>query len=555
MSESVLEAGTLEESKGMMDLIKPTSIDIPAEVDSWLDSVDVKQAASVVDRFLDVVSTGSGRATHYNSKEEQEKALREVHSAMFNIDRGLYSVLVMLQGATDHSRQLAATTLLDNPSRGASSVFIDPRDEGKILSILVRNLPTQRMLKLFVSFATGDNKINNARTRKLILRAILQADTDTLEYWAVKYRQKISVALRHAIGQKRTGIITSIIKKSTNVSKLDDKEVGILNTTVGKYILEHGDGRLSDKLQIIGFVFGVESDLTLPKLKAYVEVKGGKWNAGKELPIDTMEGLRKQYFPTKKKEDVLALTKDNLSKGQKMSVQKRAKAAGVKVEFDPKGYDPVKLYKYAYEMGLTEEIVEALNDKARKAGESFPVRFEKVGVLVDNSQSMYGHKTQAYHPISVALSIRDMLYAVSNECVTKYTSVHSGMTKSERRLPQPSGDTSLALHFVELMETEPDAVFILSDGYENTSAGRLSEVLKVVRDMGIETPVFQISPVSAAESSGIKNLAPGLVNVLPVANSTALGTTMIKAMLTSDPKNGLRYLIGTSLKQLEMKGV
>lgn len=548
--ESVLEKEITETEnvEEIMDLVKPSSIDIPVEVDNWLASVDVKEAASVVDRFLDIVSTASGRATHYNSKEEQENALREVHGAMFNIDRGLYSILVMLDGSTDHSRQYAATTLLDNPTRGAGSAFVEPRDEGQILSHLIRNLPTQRMLKLFVSFATGKNKINNSRTRKLILRSLLQADTDTLEFWAVKYRQKLSVALRHAVGQRRSGILASILGKTTDISKFSDKEAGIIKSTVGKFILENGDKNLSGKLEIIKFIFGVETDLTLPKLSAYVSVKGGDWNSGKVLPIDTMEGLRKQYFPSKKKEDVLSLTKDSMSKGQKMAVQKRAKAAGVSVEFDPKNYDPVKLYKFAYEMGITDEIVEALDEKAIKAGQKFPVRFENVGILVDNSQSMYGHKTQAYQPISVALSIRDMLRAISNDNVTRYTSVRAG--EEELRLPMPSGDTSLASHFISLMESEPDAVFILSDGYENTSAGRLSEVIKVVRDMGIETPVFQISPVSASESSGIKQLAPGLVNVLPVANSTALGTTMLKAMLTSDPKNGLRYLIGTSMNQI-----
>ena len=49
-------------------------------------------------------------------------------------------------------------------------------------------------------------------------------------------------------------------------------------------------------------------------------------------------------------------------------------------------------------------------------------------------------------------------------------------------------------------------VFVLTDGYENAPAGRFAEVVRAVRQMGVETPIHQFSPVFAAEARGIRSL-------------------------------------------------
>ena len=58
-------------------------------------------------------------------------------------------------------------------------------------------MPAQRLLKLFLIFRgdKGGKRVNNARTRKLILRSIL--DNPKLDFWAVKYRRKVAMCLAH----------------------------------------------------------------------------------------------------------------------------------------------------------------------------------------------------------------------------------------------------------------------------------------------------------------------------------------------------------------------
>ncbi len=115
--------------------------------------------------------------------------------------------------------------------------------------------------------------------------------------------------------------------------------------------------------------------------------------------------------------DVLELTKSQLTTGQKIAVQRKAEQSGVEVEFDPAKYDAVRLYVYAFEMGMTESIRQALRDKAETAAARLPVRFDRVAVLIDSSQSMIGHDTQARRPIATALALRDLLSATADESV------------------------------------------------------------------------------------------------------------------------------------------
>ena len=89
------------------------------------------------------------------------------------------------------------------------------------------------------------------------------------------------------------------------------------------------------------------------------------------------------------------------------------------------------------------------------------MQFERVGVLIDASQSMIGHDTQARRPIATALALRDLLSATADDAIA-ITS--DGRSTDSYELVEPSGDTSLAAGLVQLLKSEPDVVFVLSDG-------------------------------------------------------------------------------------------
>ncbi|NJL13227.1 MAG: hypothetical protein HC913_09660 [Microscillaceae bacterium] len=74
---------------------------------------------------------------------------------------------------------------------------------------------------------------------------------------------------------------------------------------------------------------------------------------------------------------MLELTKANLSKSQKMVLQNKAEKENIALDFDPTQYDAVRLYLYAFARGLSPEIKEALEQKAKQTAQQAGVRFQK----------------------------------------------------------------------------------------------------------------------------------------------------------------------------------
>lgn len=500
--------------------------------------------------FLDSAAIATGRGTFYNSREEQTAAVEAAHRDLMEVDCDVYAAALLMPGVTDYSRQIGVRRLLQTNTVGG---LLSAQTRSIVVQRLVQELPTQRMLKLFGTLRR--ERINNARTRRLILDTLLNADS--LEFWAVKYRTKLRVAFTHAWGRRVASILRCVLAKpagdrTESESQIVRKNLTRLIARTDRVIQSQttvGVAATHERVeQCVRFILGDENNVTLERLAAYRDAKSD-FARGSVLPTETMEGLRSRFHRERSSADVLALTKSQLTSGQKIAVQRKASAAGVDVKFDPARYDAARLYVYAFEMGMTDAIRHALIDKAKRAAAQLPVRFDRVGVLIDSSLSMVGHDTQARRPIATALALRDMLVATAEES-SVLTS--DGTTMGVCELVQPSGDTSLAGGLVRLLKEEPDAVFVLTDGYENAPAGRFADVVAAVRRMGVKTPIHQFTPVFAAESRGVRKLSDTLV-AMPVNNPESIGLGLLKALMEADVDRGVAALFGmTKLRQLSL---
>ena len=204
--------------------------------------------------FLDSVATATGRGTFYNSREEQAVAVEAAHRDLFDIDRDVYTAALLLSGVTDYSRQIGVRRLLQT-NRGDG--ILPAEFEAAAIRHLVRELPTQRMLKLFGMLRR--DRVNNARTRRLILGEILGADG--LEFWAVKYREKLRVALTHAWGRSAASILRSVLAKSPDART--EKESQIVRRNVTRFVRDDVVCRIE---QCVRFVLGDEEGVTLNRL-------------------------------------------------------------------------------------------------------------------------------------------------------------------------------------------------------------------------------------------------------------------------------------------------
>jgi hypothetical protein len=506
--------------------------------------IQLTDASEVVCRFLDVAGTTYGRATHYNSRDEQQGAEMAAHKALFELSRSLYAILMAMPGLPDRAHMLGVRNLLTDREVGQDG-YLSDQQERLLLQYMCQALPAPRMFKLFVAFAVGSKKdgiakANNARTRKLVLRTLF--NSPRLPLWSVKYRDKLARALTHVWGQRTTSIITSILKRDQRLR--NPKEQGILRTYVEKYV----DGQCisGHLLDSIGFALGIE-DRPRHKLHiAYVAAKKDL-DQGSSLPPEVLEGIRSQYHPDVPKERVIELTKGSMTSGQKARVQKRAKAAGVEVEFNPMALDPVELYIYAFEMGMTTEIALALVKKAKALAKIFPARHSKINIIMDCSASMAGNREQKLRPMATALALRDLLRKVGGNVRTCYCGGDLG--EAPHMLVRPMGDTALADALIDAMEDAPDAVYVISDGYENAPAGRFAEVLAALRGLGFNMPVYHLNPVMAAEKVGVKRLSPdeGL-STLPAPSPQGLSVAMVRGLIEQNPLDGINMLVRSTLQ-------
>jgi len=135
----------------------------------------------------------------------------------------------------------------------------------------------------------------------------------------------------------------------------------------------------------------------------------------------------------------------------------------------------------------------------------------------------------------------------------KATIVATNGTFDKYGMIETSGSTSLADALLEVVEQNPDAVYMLSDGYENAPAGRVNEVINALRDMDVDIPIFQISPVMSVESAGIRSLSDS-IEPLPVSKPEGIGLSMIRAAISQgELEQGIAGLLDIITKRLVIK--
>lgn len=499
--------------------------------------VEPARAGALVRSFLDTAATSYGKATHYNTAAEVRAAERASHDALLAMDRELYALLLTLPGMTDRAHQLGVRNLLAT-TRSGQEHLLSTDGEREIAYRLAAALPPQRMLQLFAGLRgrdehLGQGRVNNARARKLVLRTVLRARK--LDLWAVKYRDKLRAALTHALGERKAGILRSILSKPADGRNA--KEIKILREEIGRF----GDGqrRLGWLYECVGFVLGAKPEGYGVEIFGKFQAAKRDLAAGTGLPIEVLEGIRSQYHAEVPSSVVIELCKDTMSRGRRMSVQRQARAAGVEVAMDPTVYDAVKLYVYAFEMGMSDDVAQALDAKARRSARDFPMRYGRLGILVDASRSMAGDHSQKLRPLATVLALRDMLGHTADEVVIRYAGA-----RPAGHLVRPAGDTELARGLVELVRALPDAIYVLSDGYENAPAGRFAEVVAAFEQLGIRVPIHHLNPVMAAEASGVRELAPGRVATTPVHDLDGLGLSFLRHLVDVDPVQAVNALLG-----------
>ena len=501
---------------------------------------------------ISVASGSKSSATYYHSRDEQMKALQKEIQKMYGLSKELPLIVATQKGATG---QFVSEVLLNefkHTLKGGACNIVNPIDwydnglSDKAVLTALNNLGENGLpyvLRLFIDLK--DSKINNERSRKIILGFIW--GQQNLEFYSLKYRNKIAKILRHVYGVKMTSVLLSIAQKQVGTEGHligTEKETTILNEGIIRYF----NGDVMKALKLLLFLFKKEAGYAykateFPLLSEYQKAKIDITNVH-SVPEEVLIGMiastsHPQYhalWSTKvQREATKAMFRKNVtvtSVNQQVRQTKSTAKLGVEKHVDvEKATDFMALYKTGYENGFTREIKIAIGKLAEKkkiAG----FFYQNIGIIVDDSISMTGNALESKNtPRAIADFTSKVLFASATNTTTVRTS---------------DVFTDLATGFIELLVVEKnmskpyDAIFIITDGYENAYDGLTNEVISIWKaETGRNIPIFQISPITGAEMGGnVRALGTGIVT-MAINNPVALQPQITARLLEIDTKRWL----------------
>lgn len=492
---------------------------------------------------LEVASGSKSSATYYHNRGEQIKAIKDNVKNLYTLSKELPLIVATQKGVTGKFVSEVLLNEFKNTQHGGACNIVNPIDwydnglsDKAILSALynLNENGIPYVLRLFVDIK--NEKINNERTRKIVLSFLL--NHPNLEFNALKYRNKIADVLKHVYGIKKTSVLTSIAKKYLiNNIFHDEKEAMIAKNNLLKYF---NDEERAFKL----FLFIMKEDENIsfserdfPILFEYQKAKTDITDV-KKVPEEVLIGLisnknhpqyNELWSTSAKRKATKAILRKNVevtSVNQQVRQTKSSAKLGVDKNVDmKKATDFLALYKTGYENGWTSEIKEAI-DKLAEKKKFTNFLYKNVGIILDDSNSMTGHKKESKN---------------TPKAIAHFTAKVLGKSAENTTIVKAQDEvTDLASSFVKLLKNEDednqyDAIFILTDGYENSYEGLMNEVLSVYfEETNRNIPIFQISPITGSEMKGnVRKLGENVVT-MAVNNPVAIQPQINARLLEID---------------------
>lgn len=495
-------------------------------------------------QFLEVTESAVDRATFYNSLTQQEESVDNLHDSMMSHDRELYILTQGFSSLNYYNRLAICRNVLFNNGYlaleggerkyarfskttgarlfGGTSREVDWRElENEVILRTWASVPVTTLLRELVKWRK--RHLNNMRSRNLILRFIFGADNFC--HWAMVYRKLLRSVLSHVWGEAQTLRIKKDASHYLRLGSVSD----LLKSKVQKYLVKNTLKDVCEGLSVIMGDFNVP--FTRPE---YVQRQEARGDASKiaGLPVDVALGLGSMHKDFDKS-TVYGSKKaqEKMSAKQKVRVQRAAEKTGAAVEMDLATQNTSTIIRYGYERGFDKDVTSAIAKRIKSEAKKSPMRFGKAAVVVDSSASMFGSGQRKYFPIASGLSVALFVKEISDSCEIIYTS------ETTAKFPRPSGDTDLAGAVVKAFMTKPEIVFLVSDNYENVSAGTLDSVIRAIRKVGIKTPLVNLNPVFASESTGVRKVSD-LCFTSSVTGSESLPAMYEKLLIASgdDPR-------------------
>ena len=423
-------------------------------------------AAEDVLLFVNAATASTGQREFHSGAADQAMSLEFLHEYMLVNYRELYAASLAL-GINDHNATLAIRRLL---ATGKDATTEQKRVEGALIARRLLDLPPPRVFRLFKTLQRDG--VNNRRTRAIV-RNWIQA-LQNPAFHAVKYRSGFKAGLKHT------------------------------HTDIG-------DGELRD------FLFGPlqRKPYTTPILETW---RQAHYNSGAlyKLPYTVAEGFAAKHGI--QREVFLSRIGDRMTPVEKLRAGEEPLDPLALVEGTAKYCGPpapwlTRLTVRILAMPLDEraarraELTRALRNWAAHEAGHLAGTWGHVTAVLDDSFSSFGSPVKRRRPLAVALACHFLLEALA--APGAYTPLWiSG--RDDPLLTYPSGATPLGLRLIDALDTAPDRIVVVSDGWDNSPPGLAGEVLRVWRerlDPGHRVDIVHVNPVFDAEALDVRALS------------------------------------------------
>lgn len=136
---------------------------------------------------------------------------------------------------------------------------------------------------------------------------------------------------------------------------------------------------------------------------------------------------------------------------------------------------------HLYRGGASAELQQALDEYVESSARQLPKFNGKMALVLDASASTRSYGEREFCTLAQSVALQMVLQRCTN------LQVHN--VGGSGNLPIPQGNTDLAIAVLDALESEPDIVAIVSDGYENIYPGDLERVVNALPAAGVQTPV------------------------------------------------------------------
>ncbi|MDF5752965.1 hypothetical protein [Spongiactinospora sp. TRM90649] len=415
--------------------------------ESYADLIEVEDILL----FANAVITSTGQREFRDSQWEQRLSLDFLHRYVQGNYPDVYRALLALD-VNDHNAALIIRNVLREPG-----------GDGRLIAWRLRRMSPPRVYRLFAGLRRDGT--NNRRTRAIV-RDWLAARPD-LAFDAVKYRSALKAAIRHAHLKP--------------------------------------PGELGDFL----FAPRRRARFETPVLETWRRAHYDK-QALYDLPYTVAEGFAARRGIDR--EVFLARIAPQMTRLERLRLTEAAGRAGADTAADLAAMPLVRLASYALSLPprvraeRRAELTGALRASAARAAGARAGTWGKVTAVLDDSFSSFGSPVKRNRPLAVALACHHLLAALAGEYRGLWLGGHA-----DPLLVRPVGPTPLGGRIIDALETSPDRLIIVSDGWDNAPPGLAGEVLRVWRrrlDPGGRVRVVHLNPVYDAEAFDVRRLSP-----------------------------------------------